>query len=229
VDGMNRYGYCRDNPLYYIDPTGWDSVVIYPDVETEDDDKDLLDEYADAAEGFDHGIGASGYKEAAELLNQLVKSGVDVTELHIFGHGTPGTQYLGEDVNLSPDPFGAAIRNLPGDTPVYLHGCHVAKKEGVSRKGLQFDAKKLEHTLVAWSSSTFIQNGKITHTGAEVTFKPNCAPTEKPSGKPAGWRPDDASAGLLGTACTAMVLLLIGRKKSTRAPWKRKGIGHGNE
>jgi len=135
VDGISVYQYAVSNPVLFLDWLGLDSVAIY-DCEDEGGPKPKTpfalprpsdrDDYARAADDFDHAIGVSSGRDALAELRKL-QDKVVIDELHVFDHGAPGMQQFG-DQPLGPwAPIWAKMAStvLP-DGMIYLHGCGVA-------------------------------------------------------------------------------------------------------
>ena len=87
--------------------------------------------FRNAADDFHIAIGASSLAELIERLVQLNDTGIVVSELHIFDHGTRGGQAFGPDLIVAPSAGydtqwpELAAQVMPGGT-IYLYGCHVA-------------------------------------------------------------------------------------------------------
>jgi len=168
-----------------VDPMGLDTVAIYHgDDKGNEDDLAGGGEFEQAADDYDHAIDADSPDHAAQQMQALRDSGVVIDEIHIFDHGVPGEQELGDE-NLF---VGESWRKIVKDCEeVFLHGCNV----GETLMGsiyIQLLADDAGCNVTAWTGVTHIDTPHSFRAlfSKEDFFNDGEAVTAKPGGDAKG-------------------------------------------
>jgi len=87
---LHVYLYSANDPINRIDPWGLDSVALY--------DPESSVNWKNAADDFDWWAPVRNMDQALFWVGTLRDMGVEIDDLYMFDHGSPGAQSVGDDV-----------------------------------------------------------------------------------------------------------------------------------